>query len=158
MAYISHFPLNFVSLGYLQKRDFDCSHRSGKISKNNQIIGYIRFHGNDYEISNDENGRITFATLASDTATQKNIQPYQGPHSASTSDTCHRRIGYISLLGLHLLDKKCLEVRLRGKRMSQCIHYTLSKISQQLSRCSPSNQSTRPFHRVYIDWLDLEDS
>ncbi len=33
----------------------------------------------------------------------------------------------------------------------------MSKISQQVSRRPPSNRSTRPFHRVYIGWLDLED-
>ena len=33
VAYISNFPLNLVSLGCLQKRGFDWSHRSGKISK-----------------------------------------------------------------------------------------------------------------------------
>ena len=30
-------------------------------------------------------------------------------------------------------------------------------MSQQVSRQPPSNQSTRHFHRVYIEWLDLED-
>ena len=41
--------------------------------------------------------------------------------------------------------------------MSQCTHCALSKISQQVSRRPSSNQSTRSFHRVYIDRLDLED-
>ncbi len=41
--------------------------------------------------------------------------------------------------------------------MSQFIHCAVSKISQQVSRRPPSNQSIRPFHKVYIDWLDLED-
>lgn len=41
--------------------------------------------------------------------------------------------------------------------MSQCTHCAVSKISQQVSRRPPVNQSTRPFHRVYIDWLNLED-
>ncbi len=66
-------------------------------------------------------------------------------------------MGHIGPLGLHMLGKECLGVRLRGKKMSQCTHCAVSKISQQVSRRPPSNQSTRPFHRVYIDWLDLED-
>ena len=43
------------------------------------------------------------------------------------------------------------------KKMSQCNHCSVSKIFHQVSYQPPSNQSTRPFHRVYIDWLDLED-
>ena len=54
-AYISNFSLNFVSLSFLQKRDFDWTYCLGEISKNNQIIGYTRFHDNNYEIVNDEN-------------------------------------------------------------------------------------------------------
>ncbi len=111
VAYISIFLLNLVSLGCLQKCGFDWSHCSGEISKNNQIIGYTRFLGNKYEIGDDENGGIAFATLAADPATPRNSQLYQRPHSAATSDILHRRIGHIGPLGLHMLGKECLEVR-----------------------------------------------
>ena len=40
--------------------------------------------------------------------------------------------------------------------MSQCPHCAVSKITQQISRVPPANKSTRPFHRVYINWLDLD--
>lgn len=66
-------------------------------------------------------------------------------------------MGHLGTLGLHMLGKECLGVQLRGKKISQCTHCVVSKISQQVSRRPPANQSTRPFHRVYIDWLDLED-
>ncbi len=148
MAYISNFLLNLVSFGGLQKRGFDWSHRSGKISKNNQIIGYIRFHENKYEIGDDENGGIVFATFPADSATPRNTRPYQRPHSAAKSDTWYRRMGHIGLLGLHILGKKCLGVRLQGKIMFQLTHFAMSKISQQMSRRPPSNKSTWPFHRV----------
>ncbi len=157
VAYISNFPLNFVSLGCLQKRGFDWSHRSGKISKNTQIIGYTRFHDKNYEIGDDENGEIAFATLATDPAIPRNSQPYKRLHFAATSDAWHRKIGPIGPLGLHMVGKECLGVRLQGKKMSQCTHCAVSKISQQVSRRPPSNQSTWPFHRVYIDRLDQED-
>ena len=158
VAYISNFPLNLVSLGCLQKRGFDWSPRSGEISKNGQTIGYTRFRGNNYEIGDNESGLETaFATLGADPATLKDSRPYQGPYSAADSDTWHRRMGYIGPLGLHMLGKECLGVRLQGQKMSQCTHCAMSKISQQISRRPPANKSTRPFHRVYIDWLDLED-
>ena len=44
-----------------------------------------------------------------------------------------------------------------GKSMAQCPHCALSKITQQISRVPPADKSTRPFHRVYIDWLDLDE-
>lgn len=158
VAYISNFPLNLVSLGCLQKRGFDWSPRSGEISKNGQIIGYTQFHGNNYEIGNSEIDTGTaFATVATNPANLKNSRPYQVPHSAATPDTWHRRMGHIGPLGLHMLGKECLGVQLRGKKISQCTHCAVSKVSQQVSRRPPANQSTRPFHRVYIDWLDLED-
>ena len=170
VAYISNFPLNLVSLGCLQKRGFDWSPRSGEISKNSQTIGYTRFRGNNYEIGDDETESAkAFATLTANSATSnqpssdllnstKSPQPYQEPHSAATPDIWHRRMGHIGPLGMHMLGKNCLGIRLRGKKMSQCTHCAVSKISQQISRRSPANQSMRPFHRVYIDWLDLEDS
>ena len=40
--------------------------------------------------------------------------------------------------------------------MAQCPHCALSKMTQQISRLPPANKSTRPFHHVYIDWLDLD--
>ncbi len=87
VAYISNFPLNLVSLECLQKCGFDWFHRSGKISKNNQIIGYTRFHVNNYEIDNDKNSGIVFANLAADSATLRNSRSYHRPHSAATLDT-----------------------------------------------------------------------
>ena len=67
-------------------------------------------------------------------------------------------MGYIGPLELQMHGKECLGVRLRGKKMSQCTHFVVSKICQQVSRRPSSNQSTRLFHRLYIDLLALEDS
>ena len=111
VAYISNFLLNLVSLGCLQKRGFDWYYRSGKISKNNQIIRYIWFHGKNYEISDDENDEIVFATLALGLATLRNSWAYQEPHSAATSDNLHRRMSHIGSLGLQMLGKKWLGIR-----------------------------------------------
>ena len=157
VAYISNFLLNLVFLGCLQKRGFDWSHCLVKISKNNQIFDYTRFYGNNYEIGNDESDQIAFATLAADLATLKNTWPYQGPYSTATSNTLHCKIGHISSLGLYMLGKKYLQVQLQGKKMSQCIYCAMSKISQEVSHGPPANQSTQPFHKVYIDWLDLKN-
>ena len=66
-------------------------------------------------------------------------------------------MGHIGPLGLYKLGKECLGVCLRGKNMSQCPHCALSKITQQISRLPPANKATRPFYRVFVDWLDLAD-
>lgn len=85
------------------------------------------------------------------------IQTHRHLHAPASPDTWHRRMGHIGPLGLYKLGKECLGVQLRGKSMSQCPHCALSKISQQISRQSPANKSTRPFHRVFVDWQDLEE-
>ena len=111
MAYISHFPLNFVSLGCLQNGGFDWSHCSGEKAKNGQNIGYTQFRSNNYKIGNNESGlKSAFFILGTDLDTIKDSRPYQELHSATTSDTWHRRMGYISPLGLHILGKECLGV------------------------------------------------
>ncbi len=100
---------------------------------------------------------MAFATLAADQATLRNSRPYQRPHFAAISDTWHCRMGPIGPLRLHILGKGCLGVLLRGKKMFQCTYCAVSKISQQVSRWPPANQSTRPCHGVWIDWLNIED-
>lgn len=65
-------------------------------------------------------------------------------------------MGHKGPLTLYKLGKECLGVRLRGKNMSLCPHCALSKMTQQISRLPPANKATRPFYRVFIDWLDLE--
>ncbi len=157
VTYISNLLFNLVFLGCLQKCGFDWSHRLGKISKNNQIFGYTRFHINNYKIGEDEKGEIVCATLAADPVTLRNSRLYQRSNSATISDTWYCKIGYIGPLGLQMLSKECLEVRLQGKMMFRCTYCAMSKISQQLSNRSLSNQPTQLFQRVYIDWLDLED-
>lgn len=114
---------------------------------------YTWFHDNNYEIGNDESGKIAFITLAADAAILKNSQLYQKPYFAVTSDTWHCRIGHIGPLELHMLIKEYLRVQLQDKKMFQCTHYIVSKIFEQVSRRPLANQSMR---RVYINWLDLE--
>lgn len=72
MAYISNFLLNFIFSVSLQKRGFNRFHCLGKILKNNQIIGYIRFWGNNYTIDNDKNNEIVFTTLFVDSTSLNN--------------------------------------------------------------------------------------
>ena len=82
---------------------------------------------------------------------------YNQLHAVASPDIWHRRMGHIGPLGLYKLGKECLGVRLWGKKMSQCPHCALSKISQQISQRSPANKATRPFYQVFVDWLDLEE-
>ena len=71
-------------------------------------------------------------------------------------NTLHCRMWHIGPLDLYKLRKRCLGVKLQGKIMSQCPYCALSKISQQISQQPPGNKSTRPFHWVFVDWLNLE--
>lgn len=85
------------------------------------------------------------------------IQSDQQLHASVSPDTWHRRMGHIGPLSLYKLGKECLGVKLKGKSMSQCPHCALSKITQQISRRPPANKSTKPFHRVFVDWQNLEE-
>ena len=78
-------------------------------------------------------------------------------YAIASLNTLHYRIGHIGPLGLYKLRKNCPGVKLQGKAMSLCPHFALSKIFQQISQRLPCNKSIRPFHSVFIDWLDLEE-
>lgn len=88
---------------------------------------------------------------------KESLRTHNQLHAIASPDIWHRRMGHIGPLGLYKLGKECLGVKLRGKKMSQCPHCALSKISQQISRQPSANESTRTFHRVFFDWLDLEE-
>lgn len=100
---------------------------------------------------------MAFATLAINSATSKNSWLYKEPYYAATSDSWYCKMSHIGQFKLHMFGKKCLKVRLEGKKMSQYSHCAMSNISQQVSRCLSANQSTRPFQKVYVDWLNLKD-
>ena len=169
VAYVSDFPLNLVSLAGLEDQRFDWSHRSGEIRNGPRIIGTTNRNGNNYEIG--QTGRILGTALstlkhvrneipqASETSKPRNkAAQRQRLTTPASPDTWHRKMGHIGPLGLHKLEKECLGVNLRlGKSMAQCLHCAVSKITQQISRLPLVNKSTRPFHRVYIDWMDLEE-
>ena len=167
---MSDFPLNLVSLACLEDQGLDWSHRSGEIrDRRSRIIGTTARNGNNFEIGQTRRilGTALASTLISKDRTRNEIysseksRPRKAPRrrlaAPASPDVWHRRMRYIGPFGLHQLEKECLGVSLRGKSMSQCPHCALSKITQQISRVLPANRSTRPFHRVYIDWLDLEE-
>ena len=187
VAYVPNFPLNLVSLGCLEDKGYRWHHWSGEIRNKNtsRIIGSTSRQGNNYKIGNFETGigtaLVTLAirpqsryiighddkkkgqmapmisTFSSMIVDKEAARSYNQLHAVASPDIWHRRMGHIGPLGLYKLGKECLGVRLRGKKMSQCPHCALSKISQQISRRSPANKATRPFYRVFVDWLDLEE-
>ena len=165
-ALVSDFPLNLVSLACLEDQGYDWSHKSGEIrTKESRIIGTTVRSGNNFEIGNT--GRFLATALSTlavkprdkiRTSKPRRKNQWQRLAAPASPDTWHRRMGHIGPLGLHKLGKECLGVSLRsGKSMAQCPHCALSKMTQQISRLLPANKSTRSFHRVYIDWLDLDE-
>ena len=160
VAYVSNFPLNLVLLACLEDEGYRWHHWSGKIRNKNTswIIGSILRQGNNYEIGNFETGVGTaLSTLAIRPRSQYIIghddkrkrQPaspiptfpsiivdkeaahsHNQLHTVASPDIWYRKIGHIGPLGLYKFGKECLGVRLWGKKMSQCPHYALSKISQ----------------------------
>ena len=169
---MSDFLLNLVSLAGLEDQRFDWSHRTGEIRRGARIIGTTTRNGNNYEIGHTEKilgmALSTFTTkklMQNEISSNKTSKPRrriqkqrQRLSAPASLDTWHRKMGHIGPFGLHKLGKECLGVSLRpGKSMSQCPHCALSKITQQISQVPPANKSTRPFHCVYSDWLDLDE-
>ena len=164
VAYIPNFPLNLISLGCLQAHGFNWNHESGKIRNQitNRLVGTTTWDqvSNLYSINYLKGTESTtahaYAALATEPNTQSKLPTFRLATPAS-ADIWHRRMGHIVPLGLYKLGKECLGVRLRGKNMSQCPHCALSKITQQISCLPPANKATRPFHRVFVDWIDLAE-
>lgn len=162
VAFIPDFPLNLVSLACLEAQGFDWSHRSGEFRNDrSRIIGTTTMHNNNYVIDQAEGimGSATaFATTApSETFNTRSKPRRQDLNSVASPDDWHQRMGHIGPLGLYKLGKECLGVRLRGKSVAQCPRCALSKMTQQISRLPPAKKATRPFYRVFVDWLDLEE-
>lgn len=135
---ISGMSLTLMTLIMTLRRSF--VHRKGKTNK------YLHQAPTK---SNDKH-------QSSDNFSAKHRQHHELYAPAST-DTWHKRMGHIGPHGFYKLGKKCLGIQLHGKTMSQCPHCALSKIIQQISRRPPANKSTRPFHQVFIDWLDFKE-
>lgn len=75
-------------------------------------------------------------------------------HAIASPNIWHYQMEYIGPLDLYNLGKECLRVKLQGKTISQCLYYTLSKISWQISQWSLINILTRLFHWIYVNLLD----
>lgn len=159
VAFISKFPLNLVSLACIEDQGFDWTHRSGEVRnrKTSRTIGYTVRRENNFEIG--EKVGTGFGTVLAAFSSKSSQHPHSHHdiHSAASPDIWHQRMGHIGPLGLYKLGKECLGVRLRGKKMSQCTHCAVSKITQQISRRPPANQALRPFYRVFVDWFDLDE-
>lgn len=64
---------------------------------------------------------------------------------------------HIGPLRLYKLRRKCLEIKLWGKKISQCLYYALSKTCQEILQKLSTNKARWLFYQVFIDWLDLKE-
>lgn len=148
VAYIPSFPVNLMSLARIQDRGIHWAHHTGRIcdTKTDRTIGYTKRCHHTYELI-ETRVETAFWTANSSSSVE----------SSATADIWHRRMGHIGPLGLYKLGKECLGMRLKGKTTAQCPYCALSKITQRISRRPPINRSTRPFHKINLDWQDLEE-
>src|ERR1700721_584992 len=65
-------------------------------------------------------------------------------------------MGHVGPAALAQLGNRSLGAKIRGPSTTKCPDCALAKIKQQISRRPNPNKSTRPFHKVHIDWFDLE--
>ena len=150
VAFCPVFPTNLASLNLLEGRGIDWSHRDGKIALRGDTIGYTRKLHHQYVIEQSQPPTVL--------ATTKIVRPRKAKTQTSwaKSDIWHLRMGHVGPAALSQLGKQTLGVRIRGPSTAKCSDCALAKITQQISRRPDPNKSTRPFHRIHIDWFDLE--
>ena len=75
----------------------------------------------------------------------------------ASADLWHKRLGHPGHAALAQVGRQALGVRLRGPSTAQCQECAMAKVTRQISRRPDPNKSTRPFHRVHINWFDLQE-
>jgi hypothetical protein len=65
-------------------------------------------------------------------------------------------MGHIGPGALAQLGNQTLRVQINGPSTVKCPDCALAKITQQISRILDPNKSTRPFHKIHVDWFDLK--
>ena len=152
IAYIVSFSVNLIFLARLQNRDIKWNHITKNIiyKKITKIIDRIFRHNNNYWI-NEKFSSNVFYNFFSIFVFMKIVD------SAASANVWHRRMNHLKLLGLHHLNKKCLEVKLKNPSMSQCDVCVKAKMTNQVSRRPPINRPTRSFYKINIDWENLNE-
>jgi GAG-pre-integrase domain len=152
VAFCPIFPTNLASLNRLESRGIDWNHRDGKITFRADPIGHTKKLHHQYVIEQSQSKSHTVL------ATTKLVQPTKVKSQASWANPhlWHLRMGHVGPAALSQLGKQTLGVRIRGPSTAKCSDCALAKITQQISRRPDPNKSTRPFHKVHIDWFDLE--
>ena len=165
VAYCPQFPTNLVSLQLIETRGIDWKHREGEITIRGdpEALGHTRRIHGQYVIEYNENGHTDTAHAILSTSSNKQPKRFTQQSRSSrqpawaSSILWHRRMGHIGPGALLQLGRQTLGVRIRGPSTSQCQDCALAKIKQQISRRPDPNKSTKPFHRVHIDWFDLDE-
>jgi len=126
--------------------EIDWNHRDGKITLRGDPIGYTRKLHGQYVIEQNQ-----FPTVL---ATTKSVRQSKSRTQTlwANSNLWHR----IHRLGSLFITWEADPVRIRGPSTAKCSDCALAKITQQISRRPDPNKSTRPFHKIHIDWFDLE--
>jgi hypothetical protein len=151
VAYCLQFLTNLVSLTKLEERGMDWCHRTGEIRLRGDIIGYTRRIHHQYVIEQDKSSHTILATSLR--KPQKSKRPIP---SSANSDLWHLRMGHVGPEALAQLGNQTLGVRINGPSTVKCPDCALAKITQQISRIPDPNKSTRPFHKIHVDWFDLK--
>lgn len=128
ITYILSFLINLMSLTCIKIRNIDWQHRSSKIQfrKIDEIIEYTKRINNNYQLNEIESFQTLWTTFSLKIDVSISIANWMATlestlltiDSFAIIDIWHRRIKYIELFELYKLEKKCLEVRLKGKSIS----------------------------------------
>jgi hypothetical protein len=140
-------------LDKLEEKGIDWNHRSGEITLKGDLVGHTWKIHHQYVIEQNASYHAVLATSAWQPKTSRSCS-----HIASwaTSKLWHWRMGHVGPGALSQLGSQTLGVRMQDPSTVECPDCTLLKITQQISQKLNSNKSIKPFHKIYIDWFDLE--
>jgi hypothetical protein len=117
-----------------------------------------KIHG-QYVVEYHQSARPQGEVLTASSSTPRFTKQSRSPRQAAwaSADLWHKRLGHLGQAALSHVGRQALGVKLRGPSTAQCQECAMAKITRQISRRPDSNKSTKPYHRVHIDWFDLQE-
>jgi len=120
------------------------------------LVGHTQRIHQQYVIKQEKSNHTILATTSTTKNPKRNPKRLLSKTSWADSDLWHLRMGHVGPTALAQLGNRTLGAKIRGPSTTKCPDCALAKIKQQISRRPDPNKSTIPFHKVYIDWFDLE--
>ncbi|OAA34885.1 polyprotein [Cordyceps fumosorosea ARSEF 2679] len=159
-AYCPTFAVNVVSFQCLYDKGIrwdTISTPTRLIHKAGTLICVVQRHCRQWVLHYQETTDASIKAAAAYIARRKRRTTRdQRPDAIADGTLWHNRLGHPSPKTLEHLGKKCLGVRLQGRKTAECDHCGRGKMRRQVSRRRPIRPN-KPFEEIWVDWTDLTE-